>query len=127
MPYKDNKWERLPQIHQVLMNSWHILKKFLIEEEMVRYLNGWNPLSSKRQIKNLKDWHEKKRESSREEAPVTSTKKAQASQPPQKGKKNNKNNWRKPYSPRYRIPRIKKDAMENIFNMDRTLMEFKYK
>ncbi|MBW0472913.1 hypothetical protein O181_012628 [Austropuccinia psidii MF-1] len=34
------------------MNSWHILKKFLKEEEIVRYSNGWNPLSSKTQIKN---------------------------------------------------------------------------
>ncbi|MBW0591383.1 hypothetical protein O181_131098 [Austropuccinia psidii MF-1] len=43
----------------------------------------------------------------------------------QEGKK--KKNWRKPYSPSYRIPKIQKDAMENVFNMTRTLMEFKYK
>ncbi|MBW0528090.1 hypothetical protein O181_067805 [Austropuccinia psidii MF-1] len=38
-----------------------------------------------------------------------------------------KKNWRKPYSPSYRIPKIQKDAMDNVFNMARTLMEFKDK
>ncbi|MBW0526738.1 hypothetical protein O181_066453 [Austropuccinia psidii MF-1] len=36
-------------------------------------------------------------------------------------------NWRNPYSPSYRIPKIQNDAMDNVFNMARTLMEFKYK
>ncbi|MBW0491653.1 hypothetical protein O181_031368 [Austropuccinia psidii MF-1] len=49
---------------------------------------------------------------------------------PQEGKKNKQNkkkNARKPYSPSYKIPKIQKDAMENVFNMARTLMEFKDK
>ncbi|MBW0584221.1 hypothetical protein O181_123936 [Austropuccinia psidii MF-1] len=54
-------------------------------------------------------------------------KKPQANPLPQEGKKNKKKNWRKPYSPSYRIPKIQKDAMENVFNMARTLMEFKDK
>ncbi|MBW0476239.1 hypothetical protein O181_015954 [Austropuccinia psidii MF-1] len=33
----------------------------------------------------------------------------------------------KPYSPSYRIPKIQKDSMDNVFNMARTLMEFKAK
>ncbi|MBW0529960.1 hypothetical protein O181_069675 [Austropuccinia psidii MF-1] len=64
---------------------------------------------------------------SKEEAPVASTSKPQANQPPQEGKKNKKNNWRKPYSPSYWIPKIQKDAMGNVFNMARILMEFKNK
>ncbi|MBW0570881.1 hypothetical protein O181_110596, partial [Austropuccinia psidii MF-1] len=62
-----------------------------------------------------------------EEAPVASTSKPQANQLPQEGKKNKKNNWRKPYSPSYRIPKIQKDAMKNVFDMARTSMEFKDK
>ncbi|MBW0537735.1 hypothetical protein O181_077450 [Austropuccinia psidii MF-1] len=41
----------LPQINQGVMNSWHILKMLLTEEEIVVYSNGWNPLSSKPKIK----------------------------------------------------------------------------
>ncbi|MBW0580768.1 hypothetical protein O181_120483 [Austropuccinia psidii MF-1] len=109
------------------MNCWNILKKFLKEEEIVRYSNGWNPLSSKPQIKKIKDYHAKKREETKEKAPVASTSKPQASPLPQEGKNNNKKNFRKPYSPSYRIPKIQKDAMENVFNKARTLMEFKDK
>ncbi|MBW0589593.1 hypothetical protein O181_129308 [Austropuccinia psidii MF-1] len=95
--YKDKDWEMLPQIHQGVMNSWHILKRFLTEEEIVVYSNGLNPLSSKPQIKKIKEYHSKKKEASKEEAPVASTSKPQASQPPQEGKKNKKKNWRKPH------------------------------
>ncbi|MBW0589732.1 hypothetical protein O181_129447 [Austropuccinia psidii MF-1] len=111
----------LPQIHQGVMNSWHILK----EEEIVRYSNGWNPLSSKTQIKKIKEYNVKKKEAAKEEAPVASTNKPQANPLPQQGKKNKKNNCRKPYSPSYMIPKIQKHAMDNVFNIARTLMEFK--
>ncbi|MBW0564588.1 hypothetical protein O181_104303 [Austropuccinia psidii MF-1] len=58
-------------------------------------------------------------------SPVASTSKLQANPLPQEGKNNKKKNWRKPYSPSYRIPKIQKDASNNVFNMARTLMEFK--
>ncbi|MBW0504064.1 hypothetical protein O181_043779 [Austropuccinia psidii MF-1] len=102
----------------------HIIKMFLKEEEIVKHSNGCNPLSSKPQVKKIKDWHNKKREESKKEAPVAFTRKPQARQTPQQGKRNNKNNWRKSYSPSYSIPIIQKDSMYNVFNMARTLMEF---
>ncbi|MBW0493961.1 hypothetical protein O181_033676 [Austropuccinia psidii MF-1] len=120
--YKDEDCAILPQIHQGVMNSWHILRKFLKEEEIVRYSNGWNPLSSKPQIKRIKEYHGKKREASKEEAPPASTIKTQANQIPQEGMKKKKKNWRKPYFSSYRIPKIQKDAMDNVFNMARTLI-----
>ncbi|MBW0508896.1 hypothetical protein O181_048611 [Austropuccinia psidii MF-1] len=104
-----------------------MLKKFLKEEEIVRYSNGWNLLSSKPQIKKIKEYHAKQREETKEEAPVASTSKPQANPFPQGGKKNNKRNWRKPYFPSYRIPKIQKDYIDNVFNMARTLTEFKDK
>ncbi|MBW0530580.1 hypothetical protein O181_070295 [Austropuccinia psidii MF-1] len=125
--YKDRDWEMLPQIYQGVMSSWHILKKFLKEEEIVRYSNGWNPLSSKPQIMKIKEYHAKRKNPSKEEELVASTSKPQANQLPQEGKKNKKKNWRKPYSPRYRIPKIQKDSMDNVSNISRTLMEFKDK
>ncbi|MBW0576452.1 hypothetical protein O181_116167 [Austropuccinia psidii MF-1] len=93
MVYKDKDWEMLPQIRQGVRNSWNILK----EEEIVRYSNGWNPLSSKPQIKNIKEYHAKKREATKEEAPVAPTRKRQANPLPQEGKKNKKKNRRKPF------------------------------
>ncbi|MBW0594160.1 hypothetical protein O181_133875 [Austropuccinia psidii MF-1] len=109
------------------MSSWNILKNFLKEEEIVIYSNLWNPPLYKPQIKKIKGYHAKTREASKEEAPVASTSKPQVSQPTQEGKKNKKKNWKNPYSPIYRIPKIQKDAMENVFNMARNLMEFKDK
>ncbi|MBW0540699.1 hypothetical protein O181_080414 [Austropuccinia psidii MF-1] len=117
----------LPQIHQGVMNCWNILKTFLKEEEIVRYSNGWNLLSSNPQIKKSKEYHSKKKEAIKEEAPVASTSKPQANPLPHEGKKQKKKNWRKPYSPSYRITQIQKDVMDNVFNMARTLMEFKDK
>ncbi|MBW0486089.1 hypothetical protein O181_025804 [Austropuccinia psidii MF-1] len=101
--HKDKDWERLTQIHQGVMSSWNILKKFLKEGEKVRYSNGWNSLSSKPQIKKIKDWNKKKREKRKEADPVASNSKPQVSQPPQEGKKNKKKNGRKPYSPSYKF------------------------
>ncbi|MBW0480399.1 hypothetical protein O181_020114 [Austropuccinia psidii MF-1] len=97
-------------------------EEFLKEEEIVRCSNGWNSLSSKAEIKKIKEYHDKKVEASKEEPPVAST-----SKPPHEGKNNKKKDWRKPYSPGYLIPKIQKDAMDNVFNMARTLMEFKDK
>ncbi|MBW0505055.1 hypothetical protein O181_044770 [Austropuccinia psidii MF-1] len=49
----------------------------------------------------------------------------------QKGKKEAKGNaktkWNRPYPQNYRIPKKKKAAMENVFNMERSLMEFNNK
>ncbi|MBW0583392.1 hypothetical protein O181_123107 [Austropuccinia psidii MF-1] len=78
-------------------------------------------------IKRITEYHSKKKEERKEESPVASTSKPQVSQPPQEGKKKKKKNWRKPYSPSYRIQKIQKDARDNVFNMSRTLMEFKDK
>ncbi|MBW0493382.1 hypothetical protein O181_033097 [Austropuccinia psidii MF-1] len=125
--YKDKDWKMLPQIHQGVMNSWNILKKFLKEKEIVKYSNGWNPVSSKPQIKKIKEYHAQKKEARKEEAPVASTSKPQANQLPQEGKKNKKKDLRKAYSPSFRIPKIQNDSMDNVFNMARTLMEFKDK
>ncbi|MBW0497207.1 hypothetical protein O181_036922 [Austropuccinia psidii MF-1] len=52
--YKDKDWDMFPQIHQDVRNSWNMLKKFLKEEEIVRYSNGWSPVSSKPQTKKDK-------------------------------------------------------------------------
>ncbi|MBW0493997.1 hypothetical protein O181_033712 [Austropuccinia psidii MF-1] len=76
--------------------------------------------------RGIKEYHAKKREATKNKAPVASTSKPQSNPLPQKGK-NNKKNWRKPYSPSYRVPKVQKDSMDSLFNMARTLIEFKDK
>ncbi|MBW0487681.1 hypothetical protein O181_027396 [Austropuccinia psidii MF-1] len=72
-----------PKIHKGVMNFWKILKKFLKEEEMVRYSNEWPII----QTSNQKDKgmaQQKKREASKEEALVASTSKPQDRKTPQR-------------------------------------------
>ncbi|MBW0559658.1 hypothetical protein O181_099373 [Austropuccinia psidii MF-1] len=63
-------------------------------------------------------------------APETSKEKPKGPQKKKKGPKNNqgkgteKANWHRPYPQGYRIPKLEPSAMESIFNMARTLMEF---
>ncbi|MBW0583373.1 hypothetical protein O181_123088 [Austropuccinia psidii MF-1] len=45
----------------------------------------------------------------------------------QKAKGKEKSKWNRPYPQNYRIPKKEKTAMDNVFNMARTLMEFKNK
>ncbi|MBW0464075.1 hypothetical protein O181_003790 [Austropuccinia psidii MF-1] len=44
-----------------------------------------------------------------------------------KGKRKEKRKWNKPNPQNYRIPKKEKTAMDNVFNMERTLIEFKDK
>ncbi|MBW0500606.1 hypothetical protein O181_040321 [Austropuccinia psidii MF-1] len=81
------------------------------------------------------------KENSQVEAPQASTSKNPPQQVPNKPKKtpktkkkgkqkakgNKKPKWNKPYLQNYRIPKKEKRAMDNVFNMARTLMEFKRK
>ncbi|MBW0477369.1 hypothetical protein O181_017084 [Austropuccinia psidii MF-1] len=62
--------------------------------------------------------------------PETSKEKPKGSQKKKKGPKNHqgkgkgKENWHRPYPQGYRIPRLESSAMDSVFNMARTLMEF---
>ncbi|MBW0590362.1 hypothetical protein O181_130077 [Austropuccinia psidii MF-1] len=68
------------------------------------------------------------------EAPVASTSsrsvqgQAQRPQKKKRGPKNHqekgKGNWHRPYPQGYRIPKLEPSAMDSVFNMARTLMEF---
>ncbi|MBW0543806.1 hypothetical protein O181_083521 [Austropuccinia psidii MF-1] len=112
--YKDKDWEMFPQIHQGVMNSWHILNKFLKEEEIVRYSNGWNPPSYKPRIK--------KKEATKEEAPVASTRKPQANGIPQEGKNNKKKELEKTILPKLQdyknSKRCNGQCLQNGQNLD---------
>ena len=108
-------------------------------------------MSVKGQVQQIKAWlknqcmlseDQKKKlaqgkETSQVEAPQASTSKnppqkvpnkpKQAPKTNQKGKQKANPKWNKPYPQNYRIPKKEKTAMDNVFNMERTLMEFKNK
>ncbi|MBW0568556.1 hypothetical protein O181_108271 [Austropuccinia psidii MF-1] len=104
-------------------------------------LKGWKPMSCKGQVQKIKSWLKNQRILSEEQKKELSQKKQnspvealQASkckntpqQVPKKGKKKEKYKRKKPYPQNYRIPKKEKKDMDNVFNMARTSMEFKYK
>ncbi|MBW0509682.1 hypothetical protein O181_049397 [Austropuccinia psidii MF-1] len=120
-------------------------------EKTEELLKGWTPISCKGQVQQIKAWlknqsmvseNQKKKlaqgkENSRVEASQASTSEHPSQQVPkkpnkppktnQKGKKKAKPKWNKPYPQNYRIPKKEKTVMDNVFNMARTLMEFKNK
>ncbi|MBW0522382.1 hypothetical protein O181_062097 [Austropuccinia psidii MF-1] len=63
-------------------------------------------------------------------APEVSKDKPKRPQKKQRGPKNHqskgkvKANWHRPYPQGYRIPKLEPSAMDSLFNMARTLMEF---
>ncbi|MBW0566061.1 hypothetical protein O181_105776 [Austropuccinia psidii MF-1] len=63
-------------------------------------------------------------------APKVSKSKPKRPQKKQRGPKNHqgkgkgKANWHRPYPQRYRIPKLEPSAMDSVFNIATTLMEF---
>ncbi|MBW0559743.1 hypothetical protein O181_099458 [Austropuccinia psidii MF-1] len=59
-------------------------------------------------------------------APEMSKDKPKGPQKKQRGPKNHqgKANWHRPYPQGYRIPKLEPSAVDSVFNMARTLMEF---
>ncbi|MBW0502041.1 hypothetical protein O181_041756 [Austropuccinia psidii MF-1] len=134
------------------MNSNLHIKSFLGQEKTIELLGGWSPLSCKDKVKKTKNWLknqgllsiDQKKElemtPALEEGPVASTipkpaPEASKEKPkgPQKKKKGSKNhqgkgkgkaNWHRTSPKGYWIPRLEPLAMESVFNMATTLMEF---
>ncbi|MBW0532755.1 hypothetical protein O181_072470 [Austropuccinia psidii MF-1] len=67
---------------------------------------------------------------SSKQAPEVSKDKPKGPQKKQRGPKNHqskgkgKANWQRPYPQGYRMPKLEPSAMDSVFNMARTLMEF---
>ncbi|MBW0593798.1 hypothetical protein O181_133513 [Austropuccinia psidii MF-1] len=137
------------------MISYLQVKKFMGPENTEELLKGWTPMSCKGHVQQMKAWlknqsmlseDQKKKlaqgkDSTPVEAPQASTRKNMPQPVPNKPKQTPKTNnkgkqkekekakpkWNKPYPQNYRIPKKEKTAMDNVFNMAPTLMEFKNK
>ncbi|MBW0500961.1 hypothetical protein O181_040676 [Austropuccinia psidii MF-1] len=149
---KEEVWEICPSLWQWAMNSYLHIESFLGQEKAIELLGGWGQLSGKDKVKKIKNWFksqsplsiDQKKElemtPALEEGPVASTRSKPAPETskekpkgPQKKKKGPKNhqgkgkgkeNLHRPYSQGYRIPKLEPSAMDSVFNMARTLMEF---
>ncbi|MBW0580740.1 hypothetical protein O181_120455 [Austropuccinia psidii MF-1] len=135
------------------MNSYLHIKSFLGTENTIELLGGWSPLSCKDKVKNRKNWLknqsllsiDQKKElkmnpaletagpvasTSFKPAPEVSKYKPKGPHKKQKGPKNHqgkgkgKSNWHRPYPQGYRIPKLEPSALNSVFNMARTLMQF---
>ncbi|MBW0502700.1 hypothetical protein O181_042415 [Austropuccinia psidii MF-1] len=134
------------------MNSYLHIKSFLGQEKTIELLGGWIPFCCKEKVKKINNWLksqsllsvDQKKEleitPALEEGPVASTSSKPASEEskenpkgPHKNKKVPKNHqgkgkgkvtWHRHYPQGYRIPKLKPSAMNSVFNMARTLMEF---
>ncbi|MBW0553389.1 hypothetical protein O181_093104 [Austropuccinia psidii MF-1] len=93
-------------------------------------INGWHPLMEKKKMMLLtEEWRKNNPPPPKQvpkKNPVARSSNSNVKKQPQpQNKGNGKAPATKPYSQGYRIPKIKQDAMENVFQMARTMITFK--
>ncbi|MBW0588100.1 hypothetical protein O181_127815 [Austropuccinia psidii MF-1] len=130
LQYKD--YQILEDLWKNCLNSYLTVRKFLGHPNICKLLNGWNPLMEKKNMMLLTlEWGKHNPPLPKQvpnTAPVASSSNFNVRKQPQapnKGK--GKVPATKPYSQGYRIPNIQQDAMENVFQMARTMMELQKK
>ncbi|MBW0546602.1 hypothetical protein O181_086317 [Austropuccinia psidii MF-1] len=114
------------------MNSYPTVREFLGHPNTCKLLNGWHPLMGKKNMILLTaEWRKNNPPppiQMPKTAPVASSRNSNVKKQPQaQSKVKGKAPTTKPYSQGYRIPNIQKDAMGNVFQMARTMMELQKK
>ncbi|MBW0583710.1 hypothetical protein O181_123425 [Austropuccinia psidii MF-1] len=152
---KEEEWQICPSLWQEAMNPYLHIKSFLGQEKTIEVLGGWRLLSFKDKVKKIKNLLknqsilsvDQKKElemtpaleeglvlsTSSKTAPEASKEKPRGPQKKKKGPKKHqgkgkgKANLHRPYQQGYRIPKLEPSAVDNVFHMARTLMEFTVK
>ncbi|MBW0585337.1 hypothetical protein O181_125052 [Austropuccinia psidii MF-1] len=129
---QNNKYQILADLWKSCMNSYLTLRKFLGHPNTCRLLNGWHPLMEKKNMMLLtEEWRKNNAPPPKQvpkTAPVASSRNYGLKKQPQaQNKGKGKAPATEPYSQGYRIPNIQQDAMENVFQMARTMMELQKK
>ncbi|MBW0466393.1 hypothetical protein O181_006108 [Austropuccinia psidii MF-1] len=114
------------------MNSHLTVKNVTGHPNTCKLLNGWNTLMEKKNMMlSTAEWRKDNPPQPKQvpkTAPVARSRNSNVKKQPQaQNKGNGKAPAPNPYSQGYRIPKIQKDAMENVFQMARTIMELKKK
>ncbi|MBW0550896.1 hypothetical protein O181_090611 [Austropuccinia psidii MF-1] len=109
------------------MNSHLTVRKFLGHPNTFKLLNGWHPLMEKKNMMLLtEEWRKNNPpppKQVRRTAPVAGSRNFNVKkQPTAQNKGKGKEPATKTYSQGYRIPKIEQNAMENVFQMARTMM-----
>ncbi|MBW0594124.1 hypothetical protein O181_133839 [Austropuccinia psidii MF-1] len=126
------EYQILADLWKNCMNSYLTVRKFLGHPNTCKFLNGWHLLMEKKNMMLLTlEWRKNNPPPPKpvpKTAPVARSSNSNVKKQPQtpnKGK--GKAPAPKPYSQGYRIPKIQQDAMENVFQMARTMMELQKK
>ncbi|MBW0480120.1 hypothetical protein O181_019835 [Austropuccinia psidii MF-1] len=114
------------------MNSYLTVRKLLGHPNTCKLLNRWHPLMKKKNMRLLKaEWRKNNPTPSKQvprPAPFASSSNSNLKKQPQaQNKGKGKAPTPKPCSQGYRIPKIQQDAMENVFQMARRMMELQKK
>ncbi|MBW0467992.1 hypothetical protein O181_007707 [Austropuccinia psidii MF-1] len=121
------------------MSSYLTVRKFLGPTNTFKLLNGWHPLIKKKKMMlSTAEWRKRPPPPKQvtKTTPVSISRNLDVKKKPQaQNKSKGKAPATKPYSQGYRISKIQQDAMKNVFQIFRTMMEmqkreearFKYK
>ncbi|MBW0554385.1 hypothetical protein O181_094100 [Austropuccinia psidii MF-1] len=126
------EYQILADIWKNFMNSYPTVRKFLGHPNTSKLLNGWHPLIAKKNMMILKaEWRKNNPPPPKKvpkTAPVASSSNSSVKGKPQaQNKGKGKAPATKTYSQGYRIPKAQQEAMKNVFQMSRTMMQLQKK
>ncbi|MBW0592968.1 hypothetical protein O181_132683 [Austropuccinia psidii MF-1] len=126
------EYQILADLWKSCMNSYLTVRNFLGHPNTCKLLNGWHPFMEKKNMMLLtaecrKDNPPPPKQVPRT-APVASSSNSNVKKQPKAQKKGKgKAPAPTPYSQGYRIPQIQQDAMENVFQISRTMIKLQKK
>ncbi|MBW0584816.1 hypothetical protein O181_124531, partial [Austropuccinia psidii MF-1] len=126
------EYQILADMWKSCMNSYLTVRKFLGHPNTFKLLNGWHSLMERKNMTLLTaEWRKNNPPPQKQvprPAPVASSSNSNMKKQPQaQNKAKGKAPAPKPYSQGYMIPKIQKDAMENVFQISITMMELQKK
>ncbi|MBW0504124.1 hypothetical protein O181_043839 [Austropuccinia psidii MF-1] len=126
------QYQILADLWKKCMNSYLTVKKFLHHHNTCKLLNGWHPLMKKKNMILLTaEWRKNNPPPPKQvpkTAPVASSSNYIVKKKPNaQNKGKGKAPATKPYIQGYRFPKTQQDAIENVFQMARTMMELQKK
>ncbi|MBW0526636.1 hypothetical protein O181_066351 [Austropuccinia psidii MF-1] len=126
------EYQILADLWKNCMNSYLTVREFLGHPNTCKLLNGWHQLMERKKMMLLtEEWRENSPPPPKQvpkKASVASSRNSNVKKQPQaQNKGKGKAPATKTYSQDYRVPKIQQDAMENLFQMARTMMELQKK